>query len=79
MTARHGREACPETIEEDGRRMPTRTTNRQARRTKSPSALPGSEGGPQSTKRTLATDSKDLTTQMDQLEHQTGNDEASRT
>ncbi|GAU89388.1 hypothetical protein RvY_01943 [Ramazzottius varieornatus] len=44
-----------------------------------PSVLPGSEGEPKSAKKTLATDSKNPTTHMDQLEHQTGNDGASRT
>ncbi|GAU93448.1 hypothetical protein RvY_05387 [Ramazzottius varieornatus] len=55
-------EAAPGTMEEDGRRI------------KLPSVLPGSEGEPKSAKKTLATDSKDPTAHMDQLEHQTGND-----
>ncbi|GAU96090.1 hypothetical protein RvY_07581 [Ramazzottius varieornatus] len=38
-----------------------------------------SEGEPKSAKKTLSTDSKDPTTHIDQLEHQTGNDGVSRT
>ncbi|GAV03583.1 hypothetical protein RvY_13979 [Ramazzottius varieornatus] len=72
-------ESAPGTMEEDGRRMTIKTSTRRARRIKLPSVLPGSEGEPKSAKKMLATDSKDPTTHMDQLEHQTGNDGPSRT
>ncbi|GAV08424.1 hypothetical protein RvY_18115 [Ramazzottius varieornatus] len=62
-----------------GNSASTRTSTRRARRITLPSVQPGSEGEPKSAKKTLATDSKDPTTHMDQLEHQTGNDGASRT
>ncbi|GAV04208.1 hypothetical protein RvY_14520 [Ramazzottius varieornatus] len=60
-------------------RKATRTWTRRARRITLPSVQPGSEGEPKSAKKTLSTDSKNPTTHMDQLEHQTGNDGASRT
>ncbi|GAU98410.1 LOW QUALITY PROTEIN: hypothetical protein RvY_09562 [Ramazzottius varieornatus] len=60
-------------------RKATRTSTRRARRITLPSVQPGLEGELKSAKKTLATDSKNPTTQMDQLEHQTGNDGASRT
>ncbi|GAV06349.1 hypothetical protein RvY_16358 [Ramazzottius varieornatus] len=45
VVADNGKPA-PETMEEDGRRMTTRSTIRQARRIKSPSALPGRRADP---------------------------------
>ncbi|GAU99162.1 hypothetical protein RvY_10200 [Ramazzottius varieornatus] len=78
MVADNG-EAAPVTLEEDGRRMTTKTPIRQARRIRLPLALPSSEDEPKLAMRTLATESKDPATNIDQLEHQTGNDEASRT
>ncbi|GAU96243.1 hypothetical protein RvY_07714 [Ramazzottius varieornatus] len=78
MIVADNEEAVPVTLEEDGRRMTTRTLLRQARRIKRSSVLPSLEGEPKSTKKILATDDKDPTMILDQLEHQTGNDEASR-
>ncbi|GAV05512.1 hypothetical protein RvY_15633 [Ramazzottius varieornatus] len=72
-------ETAPGTKEEGGPRKATRTWTRRARWINLSSVLPGSEGEPKSPKKTLATDSKNPTTHMDQLEHQTGNDGASRT
>ncbi|GAU98033.1 hypothetical protein RvY_09236 [Ramazzottius varieornatus] len=60
-------------------RKATRTWIRRARRITLPSVQLGSEGEPKSAKKTLATDSKNPTTHMEQLEHQTGNDGASWT
>ncbi|GAV05490.1 hypothetical protein RvY_15615 [Ramazzottius varieornatus] len=72
-------DTAPGIAEEGGPRKATRTSTRRARRITLPSVQPGSEGEPKSPKKTLATDSKNPTTHMDQLEHQTGNDGASRT
>ncbi|GAU88164.1 hypothetical protein RvY_00910 [Ramazzottius varieornatus] len=65
--------------------MAVTSSIRQAKRLKLPLVLPGSEGKPKSTMRTIATDIKkptipasDPTINLEQLERQTGNNQASR-
>ncbi|GAV04895.1 hypothetical protein RvY_15101 [Ramazzottius varieornatus] len=70
---------CPRNCGGGWPRKAISTSTRRARRINLPSVLSGSKGEPKSAKKTLATDSKNPTTHMDQLEHQTGSDGTSRT